>query len=244
MAAALAQGVEDVAGFCRAQGISRQSYYKWKKRFDVEGLDGLRDRSRRPNVVPNATPAEVEDAIVAAVRPGSSRTADQQRADALVALARGTSARPAKRGPAVQVSVALSTLLGMDNQPGELDGYGPVPATLARRLADDPTGTWRRLVTDQHGQLLDYGRSTYRPPANLRDHVVARDRTCRMPGCSRAACRCDIDHVTSYERGGTTCAENAHALCCRHHHLKHDAGWTVTRTDGGITRWRSPLGRI
>jgi transposase InsO family protein len=66
MAAALAQGVDDVAVFCRAQGISRQSYYKWKRRFEVEGLDGLRDRSRRPNTVPNATPCEVEDAIVRA----------------------------------------------------------------------------------------------------------------------------------------------------------------------------------
>jgi transposase InsO family protein/transposase-like protein len=66
MAAALAQGVDDVAGFCRAQGISRQTYYKWKKRFELEGLDGLRDRSRRPGSVPLATPAQIEDAIVRA----------------------------------------------------------------------------------------------------------------------------------------------------------------------------------
>lgn len=66
MAASLAQGVDDVAAFCRAQGISRQSYYKWKKRFEAEGLDGLRERSRRPNSIPLATPAEVEDAIVRA----------------------------------------------------------------------------------------------------------------------------------------------------------------------------------
>src|SRR3954451_2296324 len=64
MAAALANGVDDVAAFCRAQQISRQTYYKWKKRFELEGLDGLRDRSRRPGVIPIATPAEVEDAIV------------------------------------------------------------------------------------------------------------------------------------------------------------------------------------
>ena len=56
MAAALAQGVDDVAGFCRAQGISRQTYYKWKKRFEREGLDGLRDRKRRPQTIPLATP--------------------------------------------------------------------------------------------------------------------------------------------------------------------------------------------
>lgn len=66
MAAALAQGVGDVAEFCRVQGISRQTYYKWKKRFETEGLDGLRDRSRRPGSVPLATPVEVEDAIVRA----------------------------------------------------------------------------------------------------------------------------------------------------------------------------------
>jgi transposase InsO family protein/transposase-like protein len=66
MAAALAQGVDDVAAFCRAQGISRQSYYKWKKRFELEGLDGLRERTRRPGSIPIATPVEVEDAIVLA----------------------------------------------------------------------------------------------------------------------------------------------------------------------------------
>ena len=48
MAAALAQGVDDVAGFCRAQGISGQTYYKGNRRFQTEGLDELRDRSRRP----------------------------------------------------------------------------------------------------------------------------------------------------------------------------------------------------
>jgi len=66
MAAALAQGVDDVAAFCRAQGISRQSYYKWKKRFELEGLDGLRERTRRPISIPLATPVEIEDAIVRA----------------------------------------------------------------------------------------------------------------------------------------------------------------------------------
>jgi transposase InsO family protein len=66
MAAGLAQGVEDVAAFCRAQGISRHTYYKWKRRFERDGLDGLRDRSRRPAVVVNATPAQVEDAVVRA----------------------------------------------------------------------------------------------------------------------------------------------------------------------------------
>jgi hypothetical protein len=111
------------------------------------------------------------------------RNADQRRADALVdAFARvlGDPSLPEQHGrrPAIQVTVQLSTLLGCDEQPAHLDGYGPVTATMARRLASDESGTWRRLVTDDTGQLLDYGRRTYRPPANLTDHVIARDKTC------------------------------------------------------------------
>jgi transposase len=64
MAAALEQGVDDVAGFCRAQGISRQTYYKWRKRFEREGLDGLRDRSRRPKSCPHQTPVDVVGKIL------------------------------------------------------------------------------------------------------------------------------------------------------------------------------------
>jgi hypothetical protein len=35
---------------------------------------------------------------------------------------------------------------------------------------------------------------------------------------------------------------NLHALCPRHHHLKHDVGWRVHRDADGITRWQSPAG--
>ena len=88
--------------------------------------------------------------------------------------------------PAIQVTVAASTLLGLDEQPGELAGHGPIPASVARRLAADPTGTWRRLLTDPAtNTLLDYGRTTYRPPKDLTDHVIARDQTCTFPGCAR-----------------------------------------------------------
>jgi hypothetical protein len=81
----------------------------------------------------------------------------------------------------VQVIVALSTLLGVDEQPGELDGYGPIPAGLARLLAADPTGTRRRLITDPLGRLVDSGRTRYRPPSDLADYVRAGDRTCQVP---------------------------------------------------------------
>jgi hypothetical protein len=184
------------------------------------------------------------------------RTADQFRADALVAIF--AAARDARnldgrnlhglpewqgRRPHIQVVVALSTLLSIDNQSGELAGYGPIPADLARRLAADPTGTWTRLVTDHHGQLLDYGRTSYRPPQDLIDHIIARDRTCRWPGCHRQARRCDLDHIQDWSLGGETKPDNMQPLCRRHHRLKHHAGWKVHRRTDGTTVWTSPTGR-
>jgi hypothetical protein len=162
------------------------------------------------------------DAIADRGRGIDDRTADQRRADALVDLAAGAvgSVRPS-----VNVTVALSTLLGLDDGPGEIDGHGPVPAALARRLADDPSGTWRRLVTDDGGQLLDVGRRTYRPPAALARQVTTQYRTCCFPGCSRPARRCELDHIRAWNEGGTTDPDNLQPLCPRHHHLKHETRW-------------------
>jgi transposase-like protein len=49
----------NVALTCRYYGISRQVFYKWRQRYEQHGLDGLRDRSRRPQVSPKATRTEV-----------------------------------------------------------------------------------------------------------------------------------------------------------------------------------------
>lgn len=180
-----------------------------------------------------------------------TRTSDQRRADALVQLGVDALAgeistvlpRRHRMRPAVQVTVALSTLLGVDDQPGELAGVGSISAALARRLAADRSGTWRRLVTDRVGRLIDYGRTTYRPPAALADHVIARDRSCRFPHCGRPAERGELDHTRAWADGGTTDAANLVALCRRHHHLRHDTRWTYTRDDPtGTVTWRSATG--
>jgi hypothetical protein len=181
---------------------------------------------------------------------GISRTADQRRADALIALALDTTPTAGDLGgpgsggglkPAINVTVALSTLLGTDNQPGDLDGYGPIPATLARALAFDPTGTWRRLLTDQAGRLIDVTSHTYRPPAPIARLVRLQHQTCCFPGCRRAAVRCDLDHIQPWPHGAT-CPANLQPLCPRHHHLKHETDWHVHRDPDGTTRWTSPSG--
>jgi transposase InsO family protein len=54
----------NVALTCRYYGISRQIFYTWKRRYDAHGLDGLRDRSHRPHISPNATRTEVVGKII------------------------------------------------------------------------------------------------------------------------------------------------------------------------------------
>ena len=54
----------NVAATCRYYGISRPTFYKWLRRYDELGPEGLRDRSRRPHVSPNATSTEVVGKIV------------------------------------------------------------------------------------------------------------------------------------------------------------------------------------
>ena len=54
----------NVAKTCRYYGISRQLFYVWKRRFDAEGLDGLRDRSCRPKHSPRATRTEVVGKVI------------------------------------------------------------------------------------------------------------------------------------------------------------------------------------
>lgn len=64
MAAALAGQIENVAKFCRDNQISRETFYKFRRRFRESGIEGLQELSRRPRTSPGQTPVEVEDLIV------------------------------------------------------------------------------------------------------------------------------------------------------------------------------------
>jgi len=54
----------NVSQTCRYFGISRQTFYARLRRYQEQGLEGLRDRSSRPHVSPNATSAEVVGKII------------------------------------------------------------------------------------------------------------------------------------------------------------------------------------
>jgi hypothetical protein len=191
----------------------------------------------------------ISESRIASSNKSDSRSADMKRADALTAIAGFALAASSedvalhRRPITVNVTIDLPTLLGLSENPGQLAGYGAIPASVARALASD--GKWKRFITDpQTGALLDYGRETYQPPQALIDFLIARDRTCRFPGCRRSAALSDLDHAQSWEEGGTTSLDNLGALCRRHHLLKTHGGWGIeSRADGSCT-WTSPLGKI
>jgi hypothetical protein len=175
-------------------------------------------------------------------------TVDQKRANALSAICANflsdisTTVTPQRRPLTVNLTIDLPTLLGLAENPGQLAGYGPIPASVARELASD--GKWKRFITEpQTGNLLDFGRESYEPPQQLKDFLIARDRTCRFPGCRRSALLSDLDHAQSWESGGSTSLENIGALCRRHHRLKTHDGWKIESFPDGSCTWTSPLGK-
>jgi len=54
-----------MAELCRFYEVSRTTGYKWVSRYEVGGLEGLRDLSRAPHRHPNAVAEEVEDWVIA-----------------------------------------------------------------------------------------------------------------------------------------------------------------------------------
>jgi hypothetical protein len=173
---------------------------------------------------------------------------DMKRADALTSIAAQALAsladdvRPHRRPFTVSVAVDLPTLLGLAENPGQLAGYGPIPASVARRLAAD--ATWQRFISDPTtGNLLDFGRETYLPPQALVDFLLARDRVCRFPGCRRTGQSLDIDHAQSWETGGETNPANLGLLCRRHHRMKTHGGWSLDSNPDGSCLWKSPKGK-
>ena len=178
----------------------------------------------------------------------NTRSMDMKRADALAEICGDLLARiaddhqPHRRPVTINITMDLPTALGMADNPAELVGYGPIPASVARTLSAD--AKWKRFITDpMTGNLLDYGRETYVPPQLLVDFLAARDRICRFPGCSQPSRVTDIDHAIPWEEGGRTSPSNLGLLCRRHHRMKTHNGWNLKSHEDGSCTWTSPAGK-
>jgi hypothetical protein len=151
------------------------------------------------------------DRIAAAMRsPDEQRLFTQLRADAFADILLGcdtgavgdaTSHTGPGRGIRAQilVTVPVLTLLGASNEPAQLEGYGPIDAETARRLAGGSSGFTRILTHPETGAVLSIGRDRYAVPTELRRALRFRDDTCRMVGCGRRAASCDVDHTTDWQ---------------------------------------------
>jgi len=204
---------------------------------NLSGLDLAPDRvaevSRRIN--------EIAETLR---RDGETRTMDQLRADVYLDLLGGTGHKTNGKGRAViNLTVDLDTLAGLTDHPGELNGFAPVIADIARQVAaDHEDGEWRYTICDtETGQHVHDGVTRRRPSASQQRHIESRDRTCVFPGCRMPSPDCDIDHTIPYSEGGVTCRCN-NAPACRHDHGLKDHGWTYQRLPDGRYQWTSPLG--
>jgi hypothetical protein len=160
------------------------------------------------------------------------RSRGQVMADMLVERVTG---RPAQQPEPVAVNLVMSdqTLLGDDNSPAWLQGYGPIPATVARRLVDRAVGdersrgTLRRLYRHpKTGSLVAMESRSRCFPQALAAFIGLRDQTCRTPYCD-APIR-HRDHAQPRSRGGPTNAENGLGMCAGCNYAKESAGWDVS----------------
>ena len=192
-----------------------------------------------------AAMAHLNHAAMALKRHGDSRTMDQLRADVFIDLINGTHTQctTTNRG-GIHLSADLETLTRLAEHPGELAGYGPVIADIARQVTEHQTNTqWTYTITDPDtGMLIDAGTTRRRPNAAQRRWVKARDPNCVFPGCRMPAVNCDLDHITPHTHGGATSTENL-APACRHDHTTHTTlGWTYHRLPNGDYQWTTKLG--
>lgn len=163
------------------------------------------------------------------------RTTDQKRADCFIDRFLGNAVH---RDVQVHVTVPMETLLGLTEDPGLLDGYGPIPADMARELAKH--GPWRGILLDEYRHATALGTHKYRPDAATREFTTVRDGgTCTAPGCTNPIE--ELDHVVPWPRGKTA-ATQLKGICSWHHHRKHD-NYTVTLSADGSAEWVTPQGR-
>jgi Domain of unknown function (DUF222) len=172
------------------------------------------------------------DALKAA---GDPRCRDQIMADTLAERLTGQ-AHAADVNAEVQIVMGLDALLDANNQTtAELNGYGPLPADLARDLMTTSKGKlwWRRLYAAPVGGPLVGGDPHRRHfDGYLRKLIMWRDRQCRDPFCD-APIR-HIDHIQRYTDGGLTIYPNGRGECERGNYAREMPGWKVEAVSGGL----------
>lgn len=146
-----------------------------------------------PPITTGALMRKINRMARAAKSADDQRTSDQIRADVFLDLLAGHPNSPTRA--TVDIQVGLTTLLGLDDSPGEVPGWGPIVAEVAREaVASLEYEKWIFTVTDDAGAVVWSEASRRRPSARQERFVTSRNESCVFPGCRMPASQCDIDH--------------------------------------------------
>ncbi|MCW2527414.1 MAG: hypothetical protein JWM76_2274, partial [Pseudonocardiales bacterium] len=176
-----------------------------------------------------------------------TRTRDQIMADTMIERITGqvtADAVPVEVN-LIMTDQALLKFGENSDEPAHLVGGGAIPAELARRMVQDPSGDTtvllRRLFTSPNaGQLAAMDTKSRLFTANQRKFLLLRDQTCRTPWCD-APIR-HADHITPADDGGETSIANGQGLCQACNHAKQAPGWRQEVDDQGIVTTTTPTG--
>ncbi|MCY1673473.1 DUF222 domain-containing protein [Pseudarthrobacter sp. SL88] len=204
-------------------------------------------------ILPGETACAIWNKATAIARglqnPDDPRTLSQRRVDVSANLLLGCTGQDLEKLPApkadVLVTVPVFSLFGATDEPGEVDGYGPVPASVAQRIVAEGAGSFYRVLVDpSDGAPLEIGRTNYRLPESLKRWLRMRDGKCTFPGCCNHTQDNENDHLIAWQHGGATGISNLAQLCPKHHRLKHQSPWTPTpASKNEPPGWTSPTGR-
>ncbi|MCP3802270.1 HNH endonuclease [Allokutzneria sp. A3M-2-11 16] len=208
-----------------------------EKRDLDDGMSSLRF------VVPALEGVLIYDRIdrIARALPKDDRTLDQKRADVAMDVLLGKETGAPQGEVRVYLTMPVTSVIGMNDDPAMLHGYGPLPAEIARDVAAG--GIWKRILTDPVTGMAEEVSDVYRPTAKQRELIAARFPRCTAIGCQQPAHRCDLDHCCRYD-GTNTTVKNLRPKCRHHHRMKHETSWRCENLDDGRHVWTSPRGKV
>lgn len=238
-----AKEAEELSREARQQARKCVSYF-----YDDDGSLVL--KARLPAEVGAVVVKALEAAVELVPRPedhaaagASSRAA--WRADALGVVAEGflaSGGASLSGGERQQIVVHVDAETLRDSTAGRCElEHGPaIAAETARRLACDCSVM--AIVENQNGEPLNVGRKTRTISPALRRALMARDKTCVWPGCTRSH-GLHGHHLIPWAHGGETSLANLRPLCHFHHRLVHEGGFSIQVLDDGALRFLRPDGR-
>jgi hypothetical protein len=154
----------------------------------------------------------------------------------------GAAGRNASRGPAPPVPPGPRDKVTFTpaGKPGPSGGFGSWELTLPGAPLRFAVGI---DVVPAYECDHRHASTGYQPGGKLRHLVQVRDGACSFPACSRHARESDFEHAQPFDKGGATCACNAHACSRACHQVKQSPGWQVTKPRPGWTQWTTMTGR-